>query len=312
MPFPPTQLDSHIRVVTPENIGFEYRVASPFERVVAYGIDLLIMGGCILLGWGLLAVIFGAIGWFDVGIGLFLLFLFAIRWFYHGLFEIFWNGQTPGKRAMGLRVLRVDGRPINAGQAVLRNFLRVVDSLPAFTHLVGLVAITFSRRYQRLGDLACGTMVVAEERSSVTKFNEITDVLMGPINDLLPANAMLSRSLARAISRYVERRRYFGPARRAEIARHVGQLLVEQYNLPPGIDHDALLCALYQRTFLTSPNEELSLEAPLSRTTPTPAALPAFTTQAIPSITPPVTQVTTQPAAQASVSIAAPPPSPPP
>ncbi|MGI9456326.1 MAG: RDD family protein [Aeoliella sp.] len=278
MPAPLAQLDSHIRVVTPENIGFEYRVASPFERLVAYLIDFIIM--CLVIGvvWLVSLLIFGAIGQFEMGIGIILIASFVVMWFYHGLFEVFWNGQTPGKRSMSLRVLRIDGRPINAGQAVLRNFLRAVDGLPMSTHLVGLVATACNPRYQRLGDLACGTMVVAEDRSRAAKFNEISDVILGPIHELLPPDAYPSRPLARAISRYVDRRRYFGPARRAEIARHVGQVLVEQYNLPPGIDHDALLCTLYQRAFLTSTDDEdLALERPM------PPLLP----QEVPSLAPP-------------------------
>lgn len=251
-----SQLDSHIEVVTPENIEFEYRVASPFERVGAYLIDMLIIfvmvAAALLIGF-LLSLVSGNISMLAATS---MIVMFVLMWFYAGLFETFWNGQTPGKRAMGLRVLQVDGRPITAGQAILRNFLRVVDGQPMLGHLfgsyvVGLLATATNRRYQRLGDLACGTMVVSEQRTKVARFNQISDVDTGPIHELLPANALPSRSQAKVISRYVDRRKYFGPARRAEIARHLGQLLVEQYHLPPGTDHDVLLCALYQRAFLT-------------------------------------------------------------
>ncbi len=251
MPNYPSQIDSHIRVVTPENIGFEYRVASPFERLIAFLIDAVIMILVIALV-GLVAVLgFGFFGAAGMGWGVALVTWFLISWFYGGMFETFWNGQTPGKRSLGLRVLRTDGSPINAGQAVLRNFLRFVDSQPFYTYLVGLVSATMTRRYQRLGDLACGTMVVAEDRSRAVRFNEIKDVLLSPVENLLPPGALPSRTLARAISQYVDRRRYFGPAQRAEIARHVGEIFVQQYNLPSGIDHDALLCVLYRRAFLT-------------------------------------------------------------
>src|SRR5690606_22404224 len=120
--------------------------------------------------------------------------------------------------------------------------------------------------YQRLGDMACGTMVVVEEQITVARFNQISDVDLAPIHNLLPANATASRSLAKAISRYVDRRGMFGQERRKEIARHVGEVLVEQYNLPRGIDDDALLCAFYQRTCLSGPSEVIdereSLPAP--------------------------------------------------
>ena len=53
-----------------------------------------------------------------------------LSWFYVGLFEALWNGQTPGKRLMGIRVVSVEGQPITPFQAILRNILRVVDAQP--------------------------------------------------------------------------------------------------------------------------------------------------------------------------------------
>lgn len=250
------QIDSHIRVLTPENIGFEYRVASPFERLTAFFVDCLLMGiGTAIVG-GIVVATFGLAGLIETGAGIVAIISFVVTWFYGGVCETYLNGQTPGKRAVGLRVVRTDGSPINAGQAVLRNFLRVADGMPALygvipTYLIGLVATSMNPRYQRLGDLACRTMVIAEDRTRAARFNQINDVMLSPIENLLPRDALPSRSLARAISQYVDRRRYFGPARRAEIAKHIGQVFAEQYHLPPGIDHDALLCVLYRRTFLS-------------------------------------------------------------
>ena len=126
------QLDSRIRVVTPENIAFEYRLAGPFWRLPAYLLGLLIR----LAIFGILLVcalfIFGSLGAMEVGILVLLLGWLVLAWFYGGLFETFWNGQTPGKRVMQLRVISRDGRPVSGLQAVLRNILRVVDALPAY------------------------------------------------------------------------------------------------------------------------------------------------------------------------------------
>ena len=82
------------------------------------------------------------------------------------VFEAFWNGQTPGKRLVGLRVLSVTGRPVHVGEAILRNLLRVVDSLPG-VYAVGIVSVLASSRSQRLGDLAAGTVVVHEKALTV-------------------------------------------------------------------------------------------------------------------------------------------------
>src|SRR5205085_11316372 len=158
---------TRIDVVTPENIAFQYEIAGPFRRLPAYLIDMLIravvvelviLGAALTLGFigqGGLVMFIGAVVWF------------LMAWFYGGLFETFWNGQTPGKRVFGLRVLTIDGQPINALQAVLRNILRAVDGLPLMplpVYMVGLVACAMNQKYQRLGDLACGTMVVVETK----------------------------------------------------------------------------------------------------------------------------------------------------
>ena len=158
------QIDTTIEIVTPENIAFSYRLAGPFRRLPAYLIDLIIrlavaLGGAIFLG-----ILSSLVALPAIGGGMALVLWFVMAWFYGGLFETFWNGQTPGKRAMAIRVLSVEGQPINALQAVLRNILRTVDALPAFLYQVGLIAATVNPRFQRLGDLVCGTIVVIEDR----------------------------------------------------------------------------------------------------------------------------------------------------
>ena len=62
---------------------------------------------------------------------------FVLEWFYGGLFESLWNGQTPGKRLMGLRVLTTEGQPINGMQAVMRNLLRYADIFPFLVRFCG-------------------------------------------------------------------------------------------------------------------------------------------------------------------------------
>jgi uncharacterized RDD family membrane protein YckC len=91
-----------------------------------------------------------------------LLSLFLIEWGYFVAFEAGWNGTTPGKRALKLRVVKVGGYPLSFMDAVLRNLLRTADFLPV-GYLLGLVAMTWDGRFARLGDRAAGTMVVIED-----------------------------------------------------------------------------------------------------------------------------------------------------
>jgi len=256
------QLDTHIEIVTPENIAFRYRVAGPFRRLGAYAIDVAIIVALAIAASIALTVSFGFVGLWGMGIGLFLIILFVLQWFYFGAFEALWYGQTPGKRLTGLRVLAFDGQPINGAQAILRNLLRATDLLPG-NYLLGLVACSLNNRYQRLGDLAAGTMVVVEEKPwlyGVVRMNE-PEVLR--LAGYLPANFRVGRSMARAISSYVERRKAFAPGRRAEIARPLGEPLRVQFHLPQGTSHDLLLCALYYQTFIANtPHDEMRQQRP--------------------------------------------------
>jgi uncharacterized RDD family membrane protein YckC len=86
---------------------------------------------------------------------------FLIFWGYFALFEIVWNGQTPGKRAGRLRVIRRDGQPVGAGEVMVRNLVRIIDFMPGF-YGIGLTTIFIDPQARRLGDMAANTIVVRE------------------------------------------------------------------------------------------------------------------------------------------------------
>ncbi|MBW2273118.1 MAG: RDD family protein [Deltaproteobacteria bacterium] len=95
----------------------------------------------------------------QLGMGIFLIVVFLGEWFYPVFFEVLGEGQTPGKKSMGLRVVNSDGTPIGWSASVIRNLLRFADFLPFF-YVAGLVSMLCSTRFQRLGDLAAGTLVI--------------------------------------------------------------------------------------------------------------------------------------------------------
>lgn len=259
--------DTRIEIVTPENIAFQYRVAGPFRRLPAYLVDLAIRAALVIaLSIGL--TMFSMIGQVGFGLGMFLIGYFLLDWFYGGLFETYWNGQTPGKRLMRIRVVSDEGQPITGWQAVLRNFLRAADSMPAVgliegypimlpTHLLGLLSTVFTDRCQRLGDLAAGTMVIVEEPQRHYGVARVTEPEAIRLAGELPANFRATRGLARALAAYVQRRQTFPWRRRQEIAMHVAEPLRIKLGLPPGTNYDLLLCALYYRTFIADRVEEL-------------------------------------------------------
>jgi len=270
------QVDNTIDIVTPENIAFQYRIAGPFRRLPAFMLDLSIRFAAFFI----LMIALAPLQIFSSGISTAMGFLglFFIDWFYGMYFEACHNGQTPGKRLMGIRVLTIDGRPINAMQAALRNLLRYADLMPMLspamlidaawpnmniypTGLIGLVACAFSQRFQRLGDLVCGTMVVVEERSWLIGILEFEDVRTAQLAEVLPRDFVVPRSMARALAAYVERRKNFSPPRRNQVAAHLAQPLLERFGLPGDTSYDLLLCALYYRTFVADSPAESKRES---------------------------------------------------
>ncbi len=260
------QIDCTIDIVTPENIAFQYAVAGPFRRLPALLMDICIRFAVLLGGLVLMGITVGFLGVSgELLFAVWLLVWFGLEWFYGGLLETFWNGQTVGKRLMGIRVLSVDGQPINGLQAVMRNILRTVDLMPLIpltawlgeegpwllpTCLLGLVAMVLNRRFQRLGDLVCGTMVVVDDRSRMLRPVRLQDPRAFELAAELPTHFQVAGKLAQALAAYAERRPYLSKSRREEIAQHLAAPLIKRLELPPDTSHDLLLCALYYRTFV--------------------------------------------------------------
>lgn len=160
-------VDLRTQIETPENVRLDVRLAGPATRLGAYLLDLLIrvvVFFALSIFLGLLSVPVAHLA--SISSGLLLVSLFIIEWGYACLFESLWNGQTPGKRVLGLRVIKTEGYAIGFYEAMLRNLLRAADALPAF-YGVGLVSALTSPRMQRVGDLVAGTIVVREKRQSL-------------------------------------------------------------------------------------------------------------------------------------------------
>ncbi len=153
--------DLHL-IRTPENVVFELELAGLASRALSWGIDVIAMAAL-----SMAAMVFAsAAGVVFAGLATAVYFVlaFLIQWGYGAVLEWRWNGQTLGKRIVGLRVLQDSGTPITFVQAAVRNLVRIVDILPA-TYLTGAVSALLDRRGRRLGDIAAGTVVVRRRRS---------------------------------------------------------------------------------------------------------------------------------------------------
>jgi uncharacterized RDD family membrane protein YckC len=152
------QTDSSLGVETPEGIEFILFPAGFPVRACAWGIDCLIKG-VVILGLLITISIMGQV----LGLWFYLILNFILDWFYHMGFEVFGNGQTPGKRMMGIRVVRSDGSPVDAGASFLRNLLRFADGF-LYLYLIALLSMIVSPGFRRIGDWAGGTLVVYTSR----------------------------------------------------------------------------------------------------------------------------------------------------
>jgi uncharacterized RDD family membrane protein YckC len=147
---------------TPENVTFEFELAGLGSRGLAWGIDVFAMA----LLFSLATLLFSLFGLILAGFAkaLYYVALFLIQWGYGAALEWRWQGQTLGKRVIGLRVLSFHGTPIGFAQAVVRNLLRIVDILPG-GYLVGALSVLCDRHARRFGDIAADTVVIRARRS---------------------------------------------------------------------------------------------------------------------------------------------------
>ena len=240
-------LDTSVRLVTPERVEFRYPLAGPFRRAISYLIDNLVILGLMIAGiFASTLLTFGS----PSGAGLILVIAFALFSGYGAFCEGIFNGQTVGKKVVGIRVMTTQGVPITGTQAVLRNLIGSVDGPLPFCYLIGLSSMVLTSRFQRLGDLAAGTMVVVEEPRFSSKIPRVEREAVQALLPLLPLRLTAGSEMARALSDYVRHRIRFGRDRREEIARHLARPLRERHALPEQATSDAILCAYYHRLFL--------------------------------------------------------------
>jgi len=281
-------LSREILVVTPENIEIEYELAGVGSRFLANLVDqvcqvAIFIGlgvlGLVLffIGQGLSSLFNASAGWSnfvsflgEIAVSAMTIIGFLIVYGYFVFFEIRWNGQTVGKRMLGLRVIRDGGYPITPFSAFARNLLRVVDGMPLMTLPalfagflpgyadVGALAgaqilftvgmLLFSSRYQRLGDFIAGTMVVKQRAPRVPTLEALAP----------PPRVLPERLAAWAL---------------ADIGRHVYDMTIPEYRavryytdrrwqLPPDLQRVSamwLAVPLMKRLNLQPPQGSLSV-----------------------------------------------------
>lgn len=213
---PARRIDTLQTVELAEGMEIHLRAAGPFLRFVAYLIDLVAEFALLFAVGIVISLSFPALGE-NVAAGIFSLAFFVIWWFYHVIFEISPWGATLGKKALGLRVVDEAGGGVKLGQAMIRNFIRGVELIIPFVPLIAF----FHPRFQRLGDLAAGTLVVYSRP-------RIDPVIPGPPPlERVPVNLSLSREEEAAILSFRYRSGGWSEARRIELGNHLATVTGE-------------------------------------------------------------------------------------
>ena len=242
-------LEQQVEVETPEQVVFSYTVAGIGSRAAAALIDVALCGVAMLLLVILVAIAQSAVGWrMNVGAGwmfaIFIVAQFAILWGYNVLFEGLADGQTPGKRRLGLRVVQDGGYSVSFAASAVRNLVRVIDMQPGIAYGVGMVSAALSDSGKRLGDYAAGTFVVREEvirEAIVARPSSAAGGDAGGKGSALPIATQLTDEEFTLLERYVARRQALEPARRQQLAAQLAQRFRPRAPDVGGSDGAALL-----------------------------------------------------------------------
>ena len=224
------ETEESLIIETPERVPLEFALASIGNRFLAVAIDHFIQYlSIILIAWFFLSIagynsndiadapdkLFSEAPKWTIALMIIILFLVFAGYFI--VFEWLWNGQTPGKRLMKLRVIREDGRPLTLWEAIARNLLRICDAVPGFilpVYSIGLIVIFLSNRDQRVGDIFAGTVVVREREGEAPTFAEtfstrITDVAFTRVQKQTETSAnvaLLSEREVEVVESFLRRR----------------------------------------------------------------------------------------------------------
>jgi uncharacterized RDD family membrane protein YckC len=223
-----------VEIVTPEGVDLSLELGGLGSRFIGELVDSTLKGVLI----GLLAAALYGIGG-GVGTAFFAIGAFLVWFFYDVLFEVLANGRTPGKRVSGIRVVMADGAPIGFPASSIRNLIRIVDG-PATGYVAGVVAIVASKRNQRLGDMAAGTLVVRETPAAKQPWPQYQP-LPAQHADNWDVSAVTNEEIA-TVRQYLDRRWTLEDSARHQLAWQLAEgLRPKVAGVPPGLQGEPLL-----------------------------------------------------------------------
>ncbi len=243
-----------LTIETPEQTALDFVVAGIGSRFIAVAIDILIQTAVwFVVGMlGLFASLGLSIAWPKTGmwgVAVLILFFFVMWFGYYAIFEIVWNGQSPGKRITKIRVIKDSGRPLTPAETIGRNLMRIVDWLPSF-YAIGIVTMLLNKQNKRLGDLLVGALVVRE--ATLADLRPVWQSIDDPFLATLPpmGATQLTAEESALIESFLQRRLDLEPLVRFRMADHILRRLMPKLTIPAdnALSPERLLEALsYQR-----------------------------------------------------------------
>ena len=232
-----------LNIDTPEQVALEFSLATIGSRFLALAIDTLVQVACGLALFMLVGMTIWVTGSADTSarpwfLAVLVIGGFLIYYGYFAVFETIWNGQTPGKRIIGLRVIHASGRPISAWEAILRNVVRIADQMPVI-YAIGIVSVFATERSQRLGDLAAGTVVVHERL--VEARLEVVTPERGPPRQTYHGARQLAPEEISVIELFFRRRGQLDGYARIRTAHQIARRVRERLGVTAQIDDEQLL-----------------------------------------------------------------------
>jgi uncharacterized RDD family membrane protein YckC len=216
----PIGFEDRLAIATPEGVEIELTLAGLGSRWIAGLLDFLIR---LLPLIALIVIVDPRNG--AIGAAIFALADFGLQFFYYVLFEVLGGGRTPGKRAVGLRVVRSGGSPVTFVRSMLRNIVRIVDAIGLY--FIGMVTIFITNNNQRLGDLAAGTLVI-RDRHGDRRHGEApsaASVTYDPGEALNWDVSAVSGEDVATVRAFLERRSSLGSTARVDLAKALAERL---------------------------------------------------------------------------------------
>ena len=213
-------MDRNVSVRTPESIAFSYELAGLGSRFLAVAVDLTIQVLLVIaIFWGISLLAGNAPSpkrttmdaAQSIGIAIVVAIVFLVFFGYFIVFEALLNGQTPGKRLLGLRVVRDGGYPVDFAASAIRNLIRVGEFSLGF-YVISAVAAILSNENKRLGDMAAGTIVVRDAKAATL------ESIVARNDDALPPVLALTQQEQSLVDRFVNRRTGMDARVRAQLA----------------------------------------------------------------------------------------------